>query len=141
MKLIPVAKHRDAARVLWDLLEERTEDESISHKRMPTWGEHLDFILSNPYFAWYIIEVPDPLGPVKVGAIYLSRDDEIGISIYKQYRRRGFARQAIEMLMAKHEDCRRFLANINPKNAKSRALFEGLGFRHIQDTLELPNAD
>jgi RimJ/RimL family protein N-acetyltransferase len=127
--------------VLWELLEERTGDESISHKAMPTWGRHLDFVLSKPYLAWYIIEVPDPLGPVAVGAIYLTRDNEIGVSVYRRFRRQGFARKAIEMLMAEHDDAPRFLANIAPGNAKSRALFEGLGFKHIQDTLELANAD
>lgn len=141
MKLTSVYARRGAERILWELLEERTADQSISHRCMPNWGEHLDFILSKPYAAWYIIDVPDPFGPVGVGAIYLSKANEIGVAIYKQFRRRGYARKAISLLMSEHEDRPRFLANVSPRNPKSREMFEALGFRHIQDTLELRNAD
>ncbi len=33
---------------------------------------------------------------------------------------------------------RRYLANINPRNDASIAMFQGLGFTHIQNTYELP---
>jgi hypothetical protein len=44
MKLIPISEHPDAARILYALLAERTPEQSISHKKMPTWEEHLEHI-------------------------------------------------------------------------------------------------
>ena len=32
---------------------------------------------------------------------------------------------------------KRFLANVNPRNKKSIAMFEAMGFRHLQNTYEL----
>ena len=42
---------------------------------MPTLIEHEKFVLSNPYTNWYIIKKNNE----KIGSIYLSKRDEIGI--------------------------------------------------------------
>jgi len=79
----------------------------------------------------YLIEVNN----VYVGSIYLTRQREIGIGIFKDRRKKGYAMESIKMLMNKHPG--RFLANINPENDPSIKLFEGIGFKHIQNTYEL----
>ena len=71
-----------------------------------------------------------------VGACYITHMGEIGIQIGERYRRRGYARTALNTLIAMHKG-QRLLANIAPGNEASRKLFEGFGFKHIQDTLEL----
>lgn len=124
--------------VLYQLLKERPAEINISHRKMPTWDEHVAFFNSRPYQAWYLIEVDN----VAVGAIYLTKPagpsragDEIGVFLFEGARRRGYAKQAVMTLMERHGQ-RRYLANIAPSNAASTALFEGLGFRHIQNTYE-----
>src|SRR5882724_9540483 len=64
--------------LLWRLMEEREPHENISHKRMPTWREHEDFVCSVPYAAWYLICDEEP-----VGGVYLTRQREIGIGVLK----------------------------------------------------------
>ncbi len=118
---------------LFDLLREREPHQSISHKAMPTWEEHCEFISSRPYGAWYLIED----GGLARGACYLSKQREIGIGIFKACRGRGYGRAAVLALMEKHPG--RFLSNINPANEASLKLFRGLGFGGpIQITLEKP---
>lgn len=128
MQLIDVYKHPNAYTILWELLQERTPEQSISHKEMPSWGRHCVFVESHPYIAWYLIEVDEI-----VGAVYLTRMDEIGIFIFKEHHGKGYGTQAVKMLMEKHPRDK-FLANMNPENYKSSGMFRKLGFKHIQNT-------
>lgn len=118
---------------IYQLLGEREENESISHNGMPTWQQHTEFVERRPYKGWYIILVEDK----PVGSIYISFSNEIGISIFKRDRRKGYGKAAIELLMLRHIESF-YLANINPMNTKSIDLFQGhLGFKHIQNTYKL----
>ena len=129
MKLHNVYKYPHADQILWELLQERTPEQSISHKDMPTWERHCLFISSYPYISWYLIETDEGI----VGSIYLTNLDEIGIFIFKEYHGKGYAAEAIQLLMKTHPRDQ-FLANINPSNFKSESLFKKLGFKHIQNT-------
>lgn len=122
-----------AAFVLYELLRERPAYACISHKQMPTWAEHLAFIRSRPYEAWYVIEDGEP-----VGGIYLTRAREVGIGILAAHQGKGYATRALKALMALHPS--RLLANVAPGNAPSHALFRGMGGRVIQHTYELTGA-
>jgi RimJ/RimL family protein N-acetyltransferase len=115
-------------RLLYVLLGEREPEQSISHKEMPEWDEHVAFVQSRPYKAWYVVTDDG----VPVGATYLSKQNEIGIAIFKAHRGKGYAKEAIQELMKHHDGP--FLANINPNNWVSRCLFESLGFKFIQVT-------
>lgn len=117
-------------RVLYDLLAERTPEQSISHKTMPTQQEHRAFVGGSPYLRWYLIEVEQP-----IGAIYLTRQREIGLSIFRAHQRKGYGRAAVLELMRMHPG--KFLANVNPANEASRKLWESLGGRLLQVTYEL----
>ena len=128
MQLIDVYKHPDAYKILWELLKERTPEQSISHKEMPTWERHCLFIESHPYIAWYLIQT-DQIA----GSIYLTHMDEIGIFLFSECQGKGYGSQAIKMLVGQHPRDR-YLANINPVNSSSADLFRKLGFKHIQDT-------
>lgn len=120
--------------LLYQLLAEREENESISHSGMPTFGQHVEFVSTKPYKGWYIITSDLGAGHVPVGSIYLSYNNEIGIAIFKKYRRKHYATEAIKMLMKVHSTEKFFIANINPLNEKSITLFEGLGYKLIQQT-------
>ncbi|MEK9736230.1 MAG: GNAT family N-acetyltransferase [Candidatus Nanopelagicales bacterium] len=117
---------------LYQLLAERTPEQSISHKRMPTMAEHKAFVDGRPYAHWYEIRVDGK----SVGAIYLSDRREIGVSIFHQHQRKGYGRAAVLELMHLHPGP--MLANVNPANAASRALWESLGGELLQVTYEIP---
>jgi RimJ/RimL family protein N-acetyltransferase len=131
MRLVSVYDVPDAEDILYVLLEQRTPEQSISHRKMPTLPEHRAFIKSKPYLAWYLIEE----GAQYVGATYLSQQREIGIFIFNAHQGRGLGRRAVEMLMRGHPG--EFLANVNPNNANSRRFWEKLGGRLIQVTYRL----
>ena len=130
--LTSVYRDETSARVLYDLLKERTPQQSVSHKAMPTFEEHSQFLRSIPYFAWYIIRVDG----TPIGAIYLTRRREVGIFIFTENQGKGYAGRALNELRARHPGP--MLANINPANARSLAFFSKMGARLIQHTFELP---
>jgi RimJ/RimL family protein N-acetyltransferase len=133
LKLISVydLPFMQTCKVLYDLLTERTPEQSISHKKMPTFAEHSHFVMNQPYPEWYMI---DDGG--YVGSIYLTKANEIGISVFNKFQGRGYGKRAVRMLVDKHKG-KRLLANINPLNERSIKFFTELGFKHIQQTYEL----
>lgn len=119
-----------SAAMLYQLLAEREPQESISHRSMPAWLDHVEFVKRRPYAAWYVVEADCP-----VGACYLTRAGEIGIGILRECRGKGYAKAAITELMRLHPRGE-YLANINPHNLVSLKLFESIGFKGpIQVTL------
>ena len=117
---------------LYNLLEERKPVTYISHKKMPTYEEHVNFVKSSPYSKWYIIEVDEE----RAGSIYLTKQNEIGIFLNEGLQEKGIGSNALNVLIGKNPDLR-YLANINPENKKSIEFFKKLGFRLIQYTYEL----
>lgn len=132
MRLISVYEYPGADEILLDLLSERPKEANISHKRMPSLEDHRRFIASMPYKAWCLIDC----GEI-VGSVYLTDRNEIGIAIFRQHQGKGYARNAIVMMMEKHPKVKRFIANVAPGNQRSIDLFSGMNFRHIQNTYEL----
>jgi len=121
---------------LYELLKQRNLNENISHKKMTTFSRHVKFVMSKPYSKWYIIEYEKK----KVGSIYLTQTNEIGIHIIKAIRRKNIATLALKILMKEHPK-QRYLANINPKNQKSIKFFTKQKFNLIQYTYELIPSD
>lgn len=119
-------------RFLYQLLSERDPIVNISHRKMPTYDEHIRFIKSKPYTKWYIIYFKGK----KSGSVYLSKQDEVGIFLKKEMHGKGIGSAAIMSLMEKNPRTR-FLANVSPKNKKSEAFFKKNGFTLIQHTFEL----
>ena len=163
-RLIDVYKYDGAERILFDLLLERsTEDDpyvNISHRKMPTWINHCNFVASKPYWKWYLIEAVSwdnlekhiELEPGSVnyataiiGTCYITRRNEIGIVLLSHYRGTGFGVKAVNELIRKHKPLKeipgirsgRFIANINPTNEKSIWLFTKIGFTHLSETYVL----
>ena len=133
MKLVSVYKNKDTVDVLYRLLLERDKTVNISHRRMPTMAEHKKFIASKPYKSWDLIIS----GGQVLGSVYLSKQNEIGLFIFKKLRGNGYGKKALRLLMARHSKEERFLANVNPANSRSVDFFKKMGFCHIQNTYEL----
>lgn len=117
---------------LYNLLLERDSSVNISHKKMPSFDKHTDFVLSKPYTKWYVVTLEGK----KVGSIYLSKQNEIGIFLKKNIQGKGIGKYALELLKKKNPR-KRFLANVNPKNKNSAKFFRQNGFKLIQHTYEL----
>lgn len=154
MKLIPVdPANEEHLRVLYDLLAERPKEASISHKKMPTWEAHVAFVARaidygfgigrtqlirrGQYLDWCLLqEEHGARAYTWIGAVYLTKQNEIGISVFKYAQGKGFGSAAVGAMMDKH-GARRYLANVNPANEPSRKMFEKLGFKLIQHTYAL----
>ena len=121
---------------LYDLLAERDPIANISHREMPSFEKHRRFVESVPYKCWYLIKSDDEW----IGSVYLTHNDEIGVSILKAHHGHGYGKQAVYLLMKAHP-VKRFLANIAPGNARSLAMFEKLGFELVQYTLAKRNEE
>lgn len=122
----------DHALFLYRLLEEAPPEQSISHKPVPTFSEHVEFVQGRPYLAWYL--VGSAVG-VLVGSIYITRRREIGLSIAQAHRRQGHGGLAVREVMRIHHDADEpFLANLNPQNEASIKFWESLGFKLMQVT-------
>lgn len=126
-----------AVDILYDLLAERSDaDEiNISHRKMPSRRCHAMFVKRKPYLAWYLIETDGDYA----GSIYLSKQGEIGVFLFRRFQGRGLGTEAIKELMRRFPG-KRFLANVNPANARSIALFQKLGFNLLQHTYERRDA-
>ena len=119
-------------RFLFNLLKQRDDRANISHKKMPTYSDHVKFVKSKPYTKWYIIQK----SKIKIGSIYLSKNDEIGIFINEKFHGEGFATDAMKLVIDKNPRTR-YLANVNPKNIRSTKFFKKNNFKLIQYTYEL----
>ncbi len=119
-------------RFLYNQLKERDPMINISHKKMPTYAEHSQFVLSKPYPKWYIVIHKNK----KIGNTYLTKTNEIGIFILKSTKINGIGRIVLEEIM-KMNPRSRYLANVSPKNDKSSKFFKKNGFKLIQYTYEL----
>lgn len=131
-KVILKLVNDDDLKFLFDLLKNRNSNANISHKKMPSYDEHKKFVKSKPYSKWYIIKYEKE----KVGSIYLSKQNEIGLFLKPDIQGKNIGSKALEIFMKKHPK-KRFLANINPKNKKSIKFFQKHGFKLIQFTFEL----
>jgi RimJ/RimL family protein N-acetyltransferase len=146
LKLVDVytqqAEEMSTTKFLYELLKERTITTNISHREMPSFEKHCAFVDSRPYHEWFLIYQEwgnIEMGPL--GSVYLSKQNEIGVFIAKKHQRQGYGQIAVCLLMNRHPG-EQFLANVNPHNSRSIAMFEGLGFEMLQVTyVKRPNHD
>ena len=61
--------------ILYSLLKERIHN--ISHKELPIYEKHINFVNSNPYLHWYIFSIDTFV----IGSFYIKDDNSIGINI------------------------------------------------------------
>jgi len=120
------------SKFLYELLKNRDPLINISHKKLPTYDKHKKFVKSYPYSKWYIINYKKR----KVGTIYISKQNEIGLFLTNEFQREHIGTNALNLLIQKNP-CDRYLANVSPKNIKSQKFFKKNGFKLVQYTYEL----
>jgi len=117
---------------LYELLLERDPNSNISHKHMPSFLQHKKFIKTKPYSYWYVIIFNNK----KIGSIYLTKINEIGLHMKKDFESKELEKTILKVLFEKHPK-KRFLVNVNPKNKKRIHFLKHNGFNLIQHTYEL----
>lgn len=117
---------------LFELLHERKWIENISHKKIPTYKKHVEFVMSKPYIKWYIIYKENQ----RIGSIYLSKQNEIGIHLIKKNKTIPILSDSIKILMVKNPKSR-YLVNVSPKNLLLLKLLKKQRFKLLQQTYEL----
>ena len=142
LTLQSVYRDRRAARVLYNLLEDRVGalDINISHNALPPWRDHVRFVKSKPYRVWYIIKADG----LAAGTVYATRMNEVGIHLFPDYRGKHIAQWALKTFLSRHKPLAAiptkrvgaWLANINPKNKRSIDFFEKAGFTIKQYTYQ-----
>lgn len=137
MEFADVYSTPGASDVLWELMLEREgEHTSNISFTMPTREEHEAFIMRSPFAHWYLIEQDGEY----LGYVSASWRNEIGIVLFKAHRGQGYGREALEKLFSIAFPLKgvagdfpsHFVANVNPKNERSIALFQSLGFELVQ---------
>ena len=123
---------KNDALFLYDLLKNKDPNANISHKKMPSYDEHVEFVMSKPYTNWYIIECDKK----NVGTIYLSKQDEIGISINNDYEYDQIVKPALKLLM-KLNQRKRYLANTSPKDVSAQEFLLKNGFTSLEYVYEI----
>jgi len=119
-------------RFLFQLLSERKLNENISHKKMPSYLQHVEFVASKPYKKWHIIYDKNK----KIGSIYISKQNEIGLFFKTNEWKHEIANKCIKLLMKINNE-KRYLVNVNPKNKKMVNFYKKNDFKLIQHTFEL----
>lgn len=141
-RLVEVSCVADKHNLLWKLLEERPPEANISHVAMPDWKEHCSFVNRYPYRRWYFIEHHGAY----VGAVHLTRRYEIGVAIFKEFQRNGYAEWGVKEMvrMWGHKvpyypavTRKAILANVAPTNEASKRFFEKQGFKHVANVYAL----
>ena len=117
---------------LYELLTARKPNVNISHKKLPTYVKHVKFVMSKPYSKWYIIYHATE----KIGSIYLTKQDEIGIHFKEQNMNNKIRSKVLNMIIKKNLR-NRYLININPRNTSLRNFLKNEGFELIQHTYEI----
>jgi hypothetical protein len=117
---------------LYELLSNREPNVNISHRKMPNYKQHVKFVTSKPYFKWYVIY----RGNNKIGSVYISKQDEIGIHLIKSSDILQLSRSIMDLIITKNPR-KRYLVNVNPKNKKMIQFLQKNGFNLIQYTYEL----
>ena len=117
---------------LYELLTARKSNVNISHKKLPTYVKHVKFVMSKPYSKWYIIY----RATEKIGSIYITKQDEIGIHFKEQNLTNKIRSKVLKMIIKKNPR-NRYLININPRNTKMKKFLKNEGFKLIQHTYEI----
>ena len=123
---------KNDALFLYELLKNKDPNANISHKKMPSYDEHVEFVMSKPYTNWYIIEYDKK----NIGSIYLSKQDEIGISINNDYEYDQIVKPALKLLM-KLNQRKRYLANTSPKDVSAQEFLLKNGFTGLEYVYEM----
>jgi hypothetical protein len=137
VKFIRVRMKDDHIVALYNLLKSRVFN--ISNECLPSFGEHKDFVINNPYRAWYLIEKNECF----VGSIYLMKNNSVGIQAVNQDE--DIIRSAIYWVIKNKKPLPAiksvrapfFHINLSPNNTVLSAILKEMQYETIQITFSL----
>lgn len=123
--------------ILYSLLQERTH--GISHSIMPSLHEHRNFVLSDPYEAWFLVRTNQNF----LGSLYIKDENTVGINLASyslgivcaclNHINKNFSpRRAKPSLIPAH-----FVVNVASSNTTFQQNMRMLGYDEIQTTFRL----
>ena len=119
---------------LYELLEKRNPIENISHKNLPTFEKHVEFIKSKPYSKWYVITKNDK----KIGSAYITKLGELAIHLLSSHENDRIRKQILKLLITKNPR-KRYLYNVSNNNQNLIKFLQKNNFKLIQFTYEIMN--
>lgn len=122
---------------LYGLLKERVHN--ISHTSIPTFANHREFVLNNPYRIWYLVRVEG----CSIGSAYLTKDNWISIFLMEEYS--CVFEDVIQRLLERHKPLSEkkslrppyFCMNVALTDKKTVSRIKRLGWKRIQTTFAL----
>jgi len=132
-----------ALEFLYSLLQDRPPGSNISHKTLPSYKAHCEFVNNVPYRYWYLIK-EEEMDLDWVGYIYATHRNEIGIMLKKECRGAGLGQEALKGFLENHDPAPaipserngNWVANVAVGNTRSHKLFGKFG-QMISMTYEL----
>ena len=70
-----IIKNDNQIAILYTLLKQRVH--GISHKILPSFHQHRNFVLSDPYKEWFLVRINQEC----VGSVYIKDDNTVGINL------------------------------------------------------------
>ena len=129
---IDMALNSSKEKFLYELLSERNL--SISHKKLPSYEEHLNFIKNNPYYKWVIVKQ----NKILIGSIYINKNNSVSIKLKNKYSHQ------LEHVLNKFEDTfspqseiksyrkEQFFFNVNPNDQLMIKVLESKNYKISQ---------
>ena len=126
----PVCDEKDY-KFLYRLLAERNEIENISHRKMPTYQEHVEHLQTIPV-KQYVIYTEGEKKPI--GYLSFSDKGEIGLHFIKEEDTDENKEEVLRSVLK--DKGQKYFINIAPRNKSLQVAAEKCGFRLIQYTYE-----
>ena len=136
--LIKVTKSVLHAKILYNILKSRDNKNDISHRSLPTFTEHQNFINSTPYRYWFLIYNKKNI----IGSVYITNLNEISIRLINN---NSLAFKMTLYLIVENikplrpipsKRNKNFIINISPKDKFYVTLLSKIGAKKIQETFK-----
>ena len=127
IKFVKIKPTKAQIQDLYYLLEKR--EFGISHKLVPSYKEHEEFVNKNPYKYWYIILLNENI----TGSFYIMSNNSVGINLLSANKK--ILKKIIDFINenftpemgVKSYIPDHFYINISDKNLPMKKLFKSLG--------------
>jgi len=136
-KLIVKLEKISGSQIQIDILYEflKIRKYNISNLSIPTYSEHIKFVLKHPYRAWYLIKFDKRY----VGTIYILDNNCIGLSLFDNHK---IFPSVIELIHKKHKPLKEiksvrppyFHINVSPDNKIIESQLIEIGAIKVQST-------
>jgi hypothetical protein len=132
-ELIKGEKHQ--IDVLYALLKKRIH--TISHRTIPNYEEHVNFVNNNPYRLWFLLRD----GEEYIGSVYLTEQNSVGIDVL-DLRFAEYLSHIIDKIKNEYKPLDElksvrpghFSINVSPSNHQLKSALEEQGCRIAQVT-------